>query len=152
MYEALALLAAFALALPVSVSVRADDKKKAKKPELTLRATPRFTFSPANILFTAELKGGDDIETTIFYMDMRTSGKDYEAYLERAKNELGVRLALAEMIRDAIDEDRRFFFLNRAAGGPFRRDTMQTYSERMVRILAGADVASTLQQLNALAA
>ena len=34
---------------------------------------------------------GDDIETTIFYMDMRTSGKDYELYLERAKKEYGVR-------------------------------------------------------------
>ncbi len=33
-----------------------------------------------------------DVETTIFYMDMRTAGKDYEIYLERAKNEHGVRL------------------------------------------------------------
>lgn len=34
----------------------------------------------------------DDIETTIFYMDMRTFGKDYELYLEKAKNKHGVRL------------------------------------------------------------
>jgi heterodisulfide reductase subunit A len=34
---------------------------------------------------------GDDIETTIFYMDMRTFGKDYELYQQRAKNEYGVR-------------------------------------------------------------
>jgi len=34
----------------------------------------------------------DDIETTIFYMDMRTSGKDYELYRLRAENEYGVRL------------------------------------------------------------
>jgi heterodisulfide reductase subunit A len=34
----------------------------------------------------------DDIETTIFYMDMRTFGKDYEAYYQRAKNEYGVRM------------------------------------------------------------
>lgn len=33
-----------------------------------------------------------DIETTIFYMDMRTSGKDYELYLQRAVNDYGVRL------------------------------------------------------------
>jgi heterodisulfide reductase subunit A len=33
----------------------------------------------------------DDMETVIFYMDMRTSGKDYELYLNRAKNEFGVR-------------------------------------------------------------
>jgi heterodisulfide reductase subunit A len=35
---------------------------------------------------------GEDIETTIFFMDMRTFGKDYECYLERAKNEFGIRL------------------------------------------------------------
>ncbi len=33
----------------------------------------------------------EDIETTIFYMDIRTFGKDYELYLERAKNDYGVR-------------------------------------------------------------
>jgi heterodisulfide reductase subunit A len=34
----------------------------------------------------------EDTETTLFYMDMRTSGKDYELYLQRAKNDYGVRL------------------------------------------------------------
>ena len=34
----------------------------------------------------------NDIETAIFYMDMRTSGKDYELYLQRAKEEYGIRL------------------------------------------------------------
>jgi heterodisulfide reductase subunit A len=34
----------------------------------------------------------DDIETTIFFMDMRTSWKDYELYYQRAKNNYGVRL------------------------------------------------------------
>ena len=34
----------------------------------------------------------DDIETTIFYMDLRTFGKDYELYADRAKNKYGVRL------------------------------------------------------------
>ena len=34
----------------------------------------------------------EDIETTIFYMDMRTYGKDYELYLQRARNQYGVRL------------------------------------------------------------
>jgi len=34
---------------------------------------------------------GDDIETTIFYMDMRTMGKDYERYFLRARDEFGVR-------------------------------------------------------------
>jgi heterodisulfide reductase subunit A len=34
----------------------------------------------------------DSIETSIFYMDMRTFGKDYELYLNRAKDEYGIRL------------------------------------------------------------
>jgi len=37
----------------------------------------------------------NDIETVIFYMDMRTSGKDYEQYLRRAVREYGVRLVRA---------------------------------------------------------
>jgi len=40
---------------------RADDKK-GKKPGMELRSSPRFAFSPASVLFTAELKGGDDVE------------------------------------------------------------------------------------------
>ncbi len=35
---------------------------------------------------------GDDIETTIFFMDMRTHGKAYEQYYNRAKEEFGVRM------------------------------------------------------------
>jgi heterodisulfide reductase subunit A len=34
----------------------------------------------------------EDIEASIFYMDMRTCGKDYELYLNRAVNEYGVKL------------------------------------------------------------
>ena len=37
----------------------------------------------------------DDMETSLFYMDMRTSGKDYELYLQRAINDYGVRLVRA---------------------------------------------------------
>lgn len=33
----------------------------------------------------------ENIETTIFYMDMRTFGKDYERYYQRAKNDFGIR-------------------------------------------------------------
>ena len=41
----------------------AEEKaNKGKKPGLELRATPRYSFSPAEIFFTAELKGGDDVE------------------------------------------------------------------------------------------
>ncbi len=37
----------------------------------------------------------EDMETSLFYMDMRTSGKDYELYLQRAINDYGIRLVRA---------------------------------------------------------
>ncbi len=43
-------------------SAVAADAPKGKKPSLALRVTPRFSFSPVSVLFTAELTGGDDIE------------------------------------------------------------------------------------------
>ncbi len=55
-------LAAFVILALAGASAGADDKKKLKKPGLELRSSPRFAFSPANIFFTAELKGGDDVE------------------------------------------------------------------------------------------
>lgn len=56
---ALALLAVLALAIPGAVGSDDDD---GDRPEVHMRATPMFSFSPASILFTAELKGGDDVE------------------------------------------------------------------------------------------
>ena len=56
-----ALLAALALAAP-GLAGDDDEDEKGKKPGLYLRATPQFSFSPANILFTAELRDGDDVE------------------------------------------------------------------------------------------
>jgi hypothetical protein len=50
------------LAVALAAPGRAGDEDKGKKPELEVRVTPRFAFSPANLLFTAELKGGDDVE------------------------------------------------------------------------------------------
>lgn len=45
-----------------SDEAKKDEGKKGKRPALELRALPRFAFSPANIHFTAELTGGDDVE------------------------------------------------------------------------------------------
>ena len=36
--------------------------EKPKKPHLELRALPRMAFSPVNVMLTAELVGGDDVE------------------------------------------------------------------------------------------
>ncbi len=35
---------------------------KGKRPKLGMRATPRFAFAPTNVLFTAELSGGAEVE------------------------------------------------------------------------------------------
>jgi len=58
-----AALAALSLAAPLPAAGESQDKdKKLKRPVLELRATPRYAFSPVRVLFTAELKGGDDVE------------------------------------------------------------------------------------------
>jgi hypothetical protein len=60
---AVAVALAFGLASSaVPEEKKPDDAKKGKKPALEMRITPRFSFSPANILFTAELTGGEDSE------------------------------------------------------------------------------------------
>ena len=59
----IALVLAFAVPAAPSEDKKTDEGKKSKKPALELRIVPRFSFSPVNILFTAELNGGDDSET-----------------------------------------------------------------------------------------
>jgi len=49
-----------AAALAGAGLLAADDKPK--KPKLDIRAIPRMAFSPATVLVTAELQGGDDVE------------------------------------------------------------------------------------------
>jgi heterodisulfide reductase subunit A-like polyferredoxin len=44
-----------------------------------------------------------DVDTAIFFMDMRTYGKDFEKYYERAKEEQGVRFIRSRI--HTIDED-----------------------------------------------
>jgi hypothetical protein len=50
------------LVLAAAVSAGADGSTKPQKPRLDLRATPRVAFSPASVLLTAELVGGDEVE------------------------------------------------------------------------------------------
>ena len=52
----------FVLAAALAASAPAADDPKPKKPKLDVRATPRMAFSPVNVLLTAELTGGDDVE------------------------------------------------------------------------------------------
>jgi len=46
----------------LAVPAGAEKEPKARKPRLELRAVPRFAFSPALVMFAAELTGGDDVE------------------------------------------------------------------------------------------
>ncbi len=51
----------------------------------------------------AKEKGGADVESTIFYMDMRTFGKGFHRYKENAVNDHGVRLVrcrVQEVVRE----------------------------------------------------
>jgi hypothetical protein len=54
------LVAGLILVLAVAQSTGAESKLR--KPRLDLRATPRVAFSPAYVLLTAELVGGDEVE------------------------------------------------------------------------------------------
>jgi hypothetical protein len=49
------------LVLMAAASTGADGGKL-RRPRLDLRATPRVAFSPAYVLLTAELVGGDEVE------------------------------------------------------------------------------------------
>jgi PKD repeat protein len=53
---------ALALVLVTATPLLGGEAAKPKKPGLELRSTPRFGFSPLNVLFVAELKGGEDVE------------------------------------------------------------------------------------------
>lgn len=48
--------------LVAALATTAHTAEKAKKPRLDLRATPRFAFSPVNVVLTAELRGGEDAQ------------------------------------------------------------------------------------------
>jgi len=57
-YRAVLAMILFSLA----ASAPASDRAKLRKPRLDVRATPVFSFTPANVFVTARLNGGDDVE------------------------------------------------------------------------------------------
>ncbi len=54
----------------------------------------------------AKEKSGHDIETTIFYMDMRTFGKDFYRYYEKAVDEYGVNLVRCRVQGVMLNPDK----------------------------------------------
>jgi heterodisulfide reductase subunit A len=61
-----------------------------KKPSLPYCSSACCMYALKETIVTKE-RFQQSIETVIFYMDMRTSGKDYELYLQRAKDDYHVR-------------------------------------------------------------
>jgi heterodisulfide reductase subunit A len=56
------------------------------------------TYAIKEAVVAREHSGGE-LETTIFYIDMRTSGKGFERYFQRAEKEHGVRFVRSEIHR-----------------------------------------------------
>jgi hypothetical protein len=54
-------LAVLAASLAAASSAPSEELRT-RKPRFDLRATPRMSFSPTTVFFTAELSGGDDVE------------------------------------------------------------------------------------------
>jgi hypothetical protein len=53
---------AIVVVMIAALAAAAGATEKSKKPRLDLRAAPRMAFSPASVLLTAELTGGDDVD------------------------------------------------------------------------------------------
>ncbi|MBN2061680.1 MAG: CoB--CoM heterodisulfide reductase iron-sulfur subunit A family protein [Deltaproteobacteria bacterium] len=62
----------------------------------------------------------ESIETVIFYMDIRASGKDYELYYERAKNDFGIRFERnrPHSVGPLETDDLSITYMDEASGMP----------------------------------
>jgi heterodisulfide reductase subunit A len=90
----------------------------------------------------------EDTETSLFYMDMRTSGKNYELYLQRAQKDYGVRLVRSRPHTvEAIIEgeeptgDLRIRYLGEGDGG------LQSEDFDMVVLATGFRVSPEVKEL-----
>ncbi|HMK66669.1 MAG TPA: FAD-dependent oxidoreductase, partial [Thermodesulfobacteriota bacterium] len=63
----------------------------------------------------------DSIEATVFYMDMRTFGKDYERYMERSRQDYGVRFVRSRphsVVRHADEDQLTVYYALDEKSGP----------------------------------
>jgi heterodisulfide reductase subunit A len=86
----------------------------------------------------------DTIETTIFYMDMRTSGKDYELYLNRAKDDYGIRLVRSRPHSVFHDPEKGSLSIIYT---PHDSNTNVTEDFDMVVLSTGFKISSDVQEL-----
>lgn len=85
-----------------------------------------------------------DIQTTIFYMDMRTSGKDYELYYQRAVREYGIRFVRSRphtIDQDPVTKDLHIAYM------PVGGDALREETFDMVVLSTGFQISSDLQEL-----
>ncbi|MEM4729114.1 MAG: CoB--CoM heterodisulfide reductase iron-sulfur subunit A family protein [Thermoplasmata archaeon] len=64
----------------------------------------------------------DDIETTIFYKDIRTPGKGFNEYMERARSEYGVRYINSDATVEEKPENHNLYVLYDVAGKSAREE------------------------------
>jgi heterodisulfide reductase subunit A len=84
----------------------------------------------------------DSIDTTIFFMDMRTCGKDYEAYYNRSRDDYGVRFVRSRphsVIRKLGEEALTISYL------PHDGDQMQDETYDMVVLATGFRISEAVQ-------
>jgi len=63
-----------------------------------------------------------EIETTIFYMDLRAFGKDFDKYYERAKSQFGVRFERGRVARIKKEDGRLMLYFTPDEGRPRREE------------------------------
>ncbi len=72
------------------------------------------TYAVKEAVLAKEHSGGD-LDAAVFYMDIRTTGKDFERYYERAKTEQGVRFVKARISHVAESNGKnRIRYVNEA--------------------------------------
>jgi heterodisulfide reductase subunit A len=100
-------------------------------------------FSLKEAIVTKE-RFQQSIETTIFYMDIRTFGKDYEQYRDRAENEFGINLVRSRphsIIRDSQTGNLNITFT------PYDGGALQTETFDMAVLSTGFYVPEDVRQM-----
>ena len=86
-----------------------------------------------------------DLETTIFYMDMRTYGKDYEKYYRRARDEHGVRFIRSRIHTiSQVEETKDLVLRYSDEEGTLHEETFD-----MVVLSVGLEITAETRQLAA---
>lgn len=101
-------------------------------------ARPQLAGAEAELSLNGGENGDGNVDTGNFIYVMDTRSLSDLIVVDLVCERLNMPGPLTPIDYSGHQEDRRFFFLNRPAGW-VRRHTMQTYSERMQRILASAD-------------